>query len=88
MPPLPFWYDGKATFLPGLEIGLRDSGEWRVVPIAANRSPAMATYLREPGGTEFRAFKIDVIRVEDGLVAEITTFGTELFPAFGLPLTG
>jgi RNA polymerase sigma-70 factor (TIGR02960 family) len=88
MPPLPFWYDGKATFLPGLEIGLKDSGEWRVVAIAANRSPAMASYLREPGATEFRAFKIDVIRVEDGLVAEITTFGTELFPAFGLPLTG
>ena len=38
------------------------------------------------GDTEFRAFKFDVLRIEDGRIAEITTFGAELFPAFGLPL--
>ena len=47
--------------------------------------PTAASYLRPWGGTEFRAFKFDVIRVVDGVVAEITTFGPELFPAFGLP---
>ena len=26
------------------------------------------------------------VRVVDGRIAEITTFGAELFPAFGLPL--
>ena len=87
MPPLPFWFNGKQTFVPGLEAGLKDPGEWRLVAIGANRSPAMATYLRAWGDTEFRAFKIDVMRVEEGLVAEITTFGTSLFPAFGLPPT-
>ena len=87
MPPLPFWFNGKAAFVPGLEAGLKDPGEWRLVPIRANRSPALATYLRAWGDTEFRAFKIDVMRVEAGLVAEITTFGTALFPAFGLPPT-
>ena len=85
MPPLPFWFNGKEQFVPGLEAGLKDPGEWRLVAIGANRSPAMATYLRAWDDTEFRAFKIDVMRVEDGLVAEITTFGTSLFPAFGLP---
>ena len=34
---------------------------------------------------EFRAFKIDVLRVEGGRIAEITTFDPGLFAAFGLP---
>jgi RNA polymerase sigma-70 factor (TIGR02960 family) len=87
MPPLPYWFSDKASFAPGLGDNLRQAGEWRLVPIGANRQPALASYLRAPGDTEFRGFKIDVIRVEDGLVAEITTFGPSLFPAFGLPLT-
>ena len=86
MPPLPFWFNGKETFVPGLEIGLKGPGEWRLVPIFANRSPASASYLRAYGETEWKAFKIDVMRIEDGLVAEITTFGTDLFPVFGLPM--
>ena len=47
--------------------------------------PAAASYLRRPGDSEFRAFKLDVLRIEDGAVAEITTFGPALLPAFGLP---
>ena len=87
MPPLPYWFNGKAAFVPGLQAGLSDAGEWRLLPTSANRMPASASYLRAPGDTVFRAFKLDVIRVEDGLVAEITTFGPELFEAFGLPET-
>ena len=34
-----------------------------------------------------RAFKLDVLRTGDGVIAEITTFGANLFPAFGLPGT-
>jgi RNA polymerase sigma-70 factor (ECF subfamily) len=49
--------------------------------------PTAASYLRAPGDTEFRAFKFDVIRVQDGLIAEVTTFNADLFEAFGLPLT-
>ena len=29
-------------------------GELRVVPTAANRQPAMATYIRPPGASDFR----------------------------------
>jgi RNA polymerase sigma-70 factor (ECF subfamily) len=47
--------------------------------------PAAASYLRAWQDTEFRAFKLDVIRVVDGLAAEVTTFGPSLFPAFDLP---
>jgi hypothetical protein len=61
------------------------TGEWRLVPTRANRMPTAASYLRQPGDTEFRAFKLDVLRVEGGRIAEITTFDASLFPAFGLP---
>ena len=44
-----------------------------------------ASYLRRPGDTEFRAFKFDVLRIEDGAIAEITTFGPAHFEALGLP---
>ena len=49
--------------------------------------PTAASYLRRPGDTEFRAFKFDVLRIQGGRIAEITTFGAGLFPAFGLPAT-
>ena len=87
MPPAPFWFTGKETFVPGLQAGLSDAGLWRLVPIGANRMPAMASYLLAPGDDTYRAFKIDVVRIEDGLVAEITTFGAAMFPHFGLPPT-
>jgi RNA polymerase sigma-70 factor (ECF subfamily) len=49
--------------------------------------PAAAAYLRRPGDSEFRAFKLDVLRASGGMIVEITTFGASLFPAFGLPDT-
>jgi len=39
------------------------------------------------GDSEFRAFKFDVLRIEYSVIAEITTFGADLFPAFGLTPT-
>jgi ketosteroid isomerase-like protein len=42
-----------------------------------------ASYLRAPSDTVYRAFELDVLRVEDGAIAEITTFGADRFPAFG-----
>jgi hypothetical protein len=64
--------------------GPERDGDWRLVPAAANRMPAAASYLRRPGDTEFRAFKLDVLQVRDGTIAEITTFGYSRFPHFGL----
>lgn len=62
-------------------------GDWRLIPVAANRMPAAASYLRRPGDSQFRAFKLDVMRVEAGTIAEITTFNADLFAAFGLAPT-
>ena len=82
-------FDGLASIgaAPGARVGESSDGDWRLVPTRANRMPTAASYLRRPGDSEFRAFKFDVLRIEDGAIAEITTFGAGLFPAFGLPPT-
>jgi RNA polymerase sigma-70 factor (ECF subfamily) len=87
MPPYPWLYEGLAAVRALMEHGTgpRGPGDWRLVPTRANRMPAAASYLREWGGAEHRAFKLDVLRVEAGKIVEITTFGPSLFPAFGLP---
>jgi RNA polymerase sigma-70 factor (TIGR02960 family) len=89
MPPQPMVYDGRASLAPLFEIafGPEGMGDWRLVPTRANRQPAAASYLRKPGETEWRAFKFDILRCEDGGIAEITTFDATLFERFGLPLT-
>jgi RNA polymerase sigma-70 factor (ECF subfamily) len=86
MPPAPYLFEGLDTIAPLLRNALRE-GEWRLLPTLANRMPTAASYLRQEGDTQFRAFKFDVLRIENGLIAEITTFGPALFPAFGLPPT-
>ncbi|HSV39231.1 MAG TPA: RNA polymerase subunit sigma-70 [Nocardioidaceae bacterium] len=87
MPPLPACFDGRDTIYPMLKtaFGPERDGDWRLLPTMANRMPTAASYLRRPGDTVFRAFKFDVLRIEDDLIAEITTFGPELFAHFGLP---
>ncbi len=85
MPPFPLVFDGADSIRP-LMADAAEMGEWRVLPTAANRMPAAAGYLRRPGDSLFRAFKLDVMRMEAGTIAEITTFNADLFPAFGLPL--
>jgi RNA polymerase sigma-70 factor (ECF subfamily) len=87
MPPMPMLFDGLDQVRGLIEraFGPERDGDWHLVPTQANRMPAAASYLRRPGDSEFRAFKMDVLRIEDGAIAEITTFGHALFPAFGLP---
>jgi RNA polymerase sigma-70 factor (ECF subfamily) len=87
MPPYPWRYDGipAVAELVRTGTGAQGPGEWIVRPTAANRMPAAACYLREPGHRQARLFKFDVLRVVDGRIAEITTFGPELAEAFGVP---
>ena len=86
MPPAPYLFEGLDKIAPLLRNALSE-GEWRLLPTLANRMPTAASYLRQEGDSRFRAFKFDVLRIENGLIAEITTFGPALFPAFGLPPT-
>lgn len=79
-------FEGLAHITPLLERALSE-GSWRLLATVANRMPTAASYLRAPGDTVYRAFKFDVLRVVDGRIAEITTFGPALFAQFGLPET-
>jgi len=86
MPPQPYLYDGLDRLAPLLvrAFGPERDGDWRLVPTWANRMPTAASYLRRPGDSEFRAFKLDVLRTAGGKIVEITTFGPSQFPGFGL----
>ncbi|MTE20628.1 sigma-70 family RNA polymerase sigma factor [Streptomyces sp. TRM43335] len=90
MPPAHLVYDGREAILdmwrPVLA-GEERWGAWHCVPLAVNRQPAMASYIRRPGEETYSAVNIDVLCVEDGLITEITTFGPEVLPAAGLPLS-
>jgi RNA polymerase sigma-70 factor (ECF subfamily) len=89
MPPYSMVFEGLDGVQPLLEraFGPKRDGDWRLLPTRANRLPAAASYLRRPGDSVFRPFKLDVLRLRAGRIVEITTFGSALFPEFGLPET-
>jgi RNA polymerase sigma-70 factor (ECF subfamily) len=92
MPPNPMWFQGRDAILAGVgavfdTASPRYFGRWRHLPTSANRQPAAAGYVQRPGTEVYRAQVLDVLRIESGKVAEITSFEPHLFPAFGLPLT-
>jgi RNA polymerase sigma-70 factor (ECF subfamily) len=92
MPPHPMWFVGRASIVAFTEEVFDPAsplyhGQWRSIPTRANRQPAAAHYVKRTGDVGYRAQVLDVLRVEDGKVVEITAFVPELFPAFGLPLT-
>ena len=87
MPPYPGLYEGVDALAPLFDraFGSRRLGAWRILPLRCNRQPAAAGYLRRPGDSAYRAFKLDVMRVEGDRIAEFTTFDASLFATFGLP---
>jgi len=89
MPPDGLCFNGLDAIAPLLvrAFGENRDGDWRLVPTRANRMPTAASYLRRPGDTLFRAFKFDVLRIDNGAIVEITTFGARHFPTFGLSTT-
>jgi RNA polymerase sigma-70 factor (ECF subfamily) len=48
---------------------------------------AAVSYLRRPGDTAFRAFKLDVLRADGEQIAETTTFDARLVAWIELPTT-
>src|SRR3954452_6406088 len=89
MPPYPWLYDGRDALATLVQraFGPDREGDWRLLATSANRMPAAASYLRRPGDSLFRRFKLDVLRIDDDAVAEIPTFGPAMFGALGLPQT-
>jgi RNA polymerase sigma-70 factor (ECF subfamily) len=90
MPPEPTFVVGReaiVTYWVENGFGSDSFGDMRCILTRANMQPAVACYLRRPGDSEYRPLALDVLRVEDGAIAEVTTFVPEVFPAFGLPPT-
>ena len=90
MPPEPELYVGRDTIAAAWVKGGFGAdwwGELRCRVTRANRQPAVACWARRAGESEFEALAVDVLRIEDGAIAEITAFCADLFGAFDLPQT-
>jgi RNA polymerase sigma-70 factor (ECF subfamily) len=88
MPPFEMWLQGVADvhdFYLGYGSGCRGS---RLVPVAANGSPAFGHYKPSGPGGRLEPWAIQVIEIRDGRIAHLHHFlDTSLFARFGLPPT-
>ena len=79
-------WNGRPEVGDALRGGMNSLGQWRLLPIMANRQPGAAGYLRRPGQTAFVPFVLTVLRLEDGRLTDIAAFEQpSMFTAFGLP---
>jgi RNA polymerase sigma-70 factor (ECF subfamily) len=89
MPPQPGrWVGAEAILAAWVEggFGSPEFGELRSLLTGANGQPAVACYHRGPGEDVYRPLALDVLRLEEGRVAEVVTFPlAPLVEAFGLP---
>ena len=88
MPPHPLRYVGRDALATLFSNFIRPDavhypGPLRLVPTAANRQPAAASYLRRPDG--WWLLGLNVLDVEAGRITGILSFGVELLSSFGLP---
>lgn len=91
MPPIPSWYRGhddirqltSRTVFSG-----EAKGRWRLLPTRANRQLAFGLYRQSDKSGAYAAYGIQVLTLDDGLIADITTFrNPALCGRFGLPMT-
>lgn len=89
MPPSPYVSVGSSATVQAWVkggFGQPPYDDFKLLVTSANRMPAVANYLRKPGDAYYRPFTVDVLRIESGGVAEITTFDLPPFrDAFSLP---
>lgn len=86
--PLGLCWDGRAEITPTFVANMTLLGEFRCVATRANHQPAVAAYLCAWGETDYRAFSLTVLGIQDGEIIDLATFARpDLFPAFGLALT-
>ncbi|HEX4658003.1 MAG TPA: RNA polymerase subunit sigma-70, partial [Streptosporangiaceae bacterium] len=67
------WH-GEQEVGDALREGMNVLGQWRLLPIMANRQPGAAGYLRRPGETAFSPFVLAVLRFEHGRLIDIAAF--------------
>jgi RNA polymerase sigma-70 factor (ECF subfamily) len=82
------WNGRDAVAAEHYRLKTRLPGQARSVPIAANRQPAVAIYVRRGQAEAFVAWAIVVVGVVEGKLSEIATFESPaLFARFDLPPT-
>jgi RNA polymerase sigma-70 factor, ECF subfamily len=89
MPPVPLWLAGSAHYREFMErvFAMRGPG-WRLLPVGANGSPALAAYAPDPAAGGVRAHSLQVFTVTDGLIRRCVTFADPaVFELFALPVT-
>jgi len=86
MPPFPWWLHGRAEIHRALLTAGRPCEGTRLVPTAANGSPAFAQY-RPVGAGGYKPFALVILELSGDLITEMTTYldAERLFPLFDLP---
>ena len=87
MPPVPLWLAGRTHYREFMErvFTLRGTG-WRLLPVRANGSSAVAAYAPAAGTDDLRAHSLQVFEVGGGLVRSCVTFADPaVFRLFDLP---
>lgn len=89
MPPEPGVFIGKDLLLQGFVdsgFGTPKFGDVRSIMTRANRMPAAAFYVRQPGSTVYKPLVLDVLTIENGRVSDVVMFSLEpMAKHFGLP---
>jgi len=87
MPPVALWLAGRAHYRAFIErfFAMRGPG-WRLLPVRANGSQALATYAPDPATGGVRRHSLQVFTVTGGLIRHCVTFAdAAVLNLFGLP---
>jgi RNA polymerase sigma-70 factor (ECF subfamily) len=91
MPPWRQWYTGRDSIRNFFGTVWNYYRGFRMVPIAANTQPAFALYTLASEPHVWNAHSLQVLSIRDERITQLTLFmkplGSDLFPAFRLPLT-
>ncbi|MGW0719209.1 RNA polymerase subunit sigma-70 [Streptomyces sp. NPDC002778] len=86
MPPTPGLHIGRdAVVTDWIDGGFQDMQGLRPVLTAVNRQPAIAFYHWQEDQGAYVPLTIDVLRIANGTITEITTFHSDQFPRLALP---
>jgi RNA polymerase sigma-70 factor (TIGR02960 family) len=84
MPPVPVWYEGRASIREFLLEGPL-AWRWRFLPARANGQLAFGTYRWDERRGRFVPAGLDLLALRGTRIAEVVSFLAADFPTFGLP---
>jgi RNA polymerase sigma-70 factor (ECF subfamily) len=85
MPPVPFWFAGRADIGAFMATVFARGASYRTLPTRANGEPAVAFYRRREDGA-FRFLHVQVITCDTDGIARVDGFhDPDLYKLFGLP---